>query len=374
MAATHDADVAFMQTALSLARRNLGQTWPNPAVGALIVDAENRVVGRGWTYPSGRPHAETVALDAAKASAKGATLYVTLEPCSHIGKTPPCVEAIIAAGIARVVVACRDLDPRVNGAGIARLKAAGIDIREGVCEKEAVAINGGFFKRVAQGKPWVAMKLATSLDGRMATASGQSHWITSEAARAAGHALRAQFDAILTGIDSVIADNPQMNCRIKGQEHRSPLRLVLDSNLRTPLESRLVQSARQTPVWVMTLSHALENETTKKSALEKAGVRLISCPEKNGKVDLAAMLEFLGGEGITRLLVEAGPRLSTAFMEQKLVDDLHWFRGNLIIGPGQEAFGHCMPQLLGDIPRFALRHARQIGNDVLEVYACSAAS
>jgi len=371
MTSARDADFAFMQTALSLARRNLGQTWPNPAVGALIVDADDRVISRGWTHPSGRPHAETMALEAAGTAAKGATLYVTLEPCSHTGKTPPCIDAIINAGLARVVTACRDADPRVNGQGIEALRKAGIEIREDVCEKEALAINAGFFKRVTHGTPWVAMKLATSLDGRMATPSGQSQWITSEAARNAGQALRAQFDAILTGIDSVIADNPLLTCRIPGQEKRSPVRLVLDSNLRLPLESKLVQSAKTTPLWVLTLEQSLQDQAAKKATLETAGVRIICCPEKKARIDLSAMLSFLGSEGITRLLVEAGPRLSTAFMDQRLVDDLHWFRGNLIIGPGREAFGHCMPPLLADIPRFALRHARQIGHDILEVYSCS---
>ena len=240
-----------MRAALALARRGLGNAWPNPAVGCVLVK-EGRVIGRGWTQPGGRPHAETEALRRAGDAARGATAYVTLEPCSHHGRTPPCCEALAEAGIARVVMAMRDPDPRVNGRGLAMLRGAGIAVEEGLLEAEARALNAGFFRRIQAGMPVVTLKLASTLDGRIATASGESRWITGEAARREVHALRARHDAILVGSGTVLADDPDLTCRIPGMERVPMLRVVADARLRTPPSARLVQSAGAAPVLVMT--------------------------------------------------------------------------------------------------------------------------
>ncbi len=223
-------DHRFMQAALSLARRNLGQTWPNPSVGALVVK-DGRIIAQGWTARGGRPHAETQALDASRRSTrKGATLYVTLEPCSHHGKTAPCTEAIIKAGISRCVIACRDPNPQVNGKGIEQLKKAGIEVIEHICEKEAREINRGFFSVIEKKRPYIALKIATSLDGKIDCP--QKPWITGEQARAYGHLLRSRYDAIATGIGTVLADDPLLTCRLPGLEDRSPVRIVFDSTRR----------------------------------------------------------------------------------------------------------------------------------------------
>src|SRR5579872_6272521 len=244
-------DLAHMRASLGLARRGLGNTWPNPAVGCVLV-REGRVVGRGWTQAGGRPHAEAEALARAGRAARGATAYVTLEPCSHHGKTPPCAEALIAAGIARVVAAIEDPDPRVSGRGIARLKEAGITVETGPCADEAVELNAGFLCRVKHGRPLVTLKLATSLDGRIATASGESRWITGAAARERAHLLRATQDAVLVGTGTALADDPQLTCRLPGLEDRSPVRVVIDRNLRLPATLRLFSEARPVPTWLVT--------------------------------------------------------------------------------------------------------------------------
>jgi diaminohydroxyphosphoribosylaminopyrimidine deaminase/5-amino-6-(5-phosphoribosylamino)uracil reductase len=315
-------DESYMRMALSLARRGLGRTAPNPAVGCVLVK-DGRIVGRGWTQPCGRPHAEAVALAQARDAAQGATAYVTLEPCAHHGVTPPCAEALIAAGIRRCVIACSDPDPRTAGKGIMALSSAGIETVTRVCEDEARALNAGFFSRIERQRPWVTLKLATSLDGCIATAAGESQWITGEAARQHAHLLRAQHDAILTGIGTVLADDPQLTCRLPGMEDRSPIRIVLDSQLRLPEHSALVRSALRTPLWVMTKASA-------SAALERAGVRIFLLPE----LIPATVLSALASEGVTRLLVEAGPRVSTSFYESEMVDEICWYRAPLVIGAG----------------------------------------
>src|SRR3984893_7773307 len=238
------ADLAAMRAALALAHRGLGTVWPNPSVGCVIVK-DGRVVGRGSTQPRGRPHGETEALARAGAAARGATAYVTLEPCSYWGKTPPCADALIAAGLRRVVVALEDPDPRVAGAGIARLRAGGIGVEIGLGAAEAAEINAGFLQRVRLGRPLVTLKLATSLDGRIATAAGESRWITGPLARERGHLLRATHDAILVGTATVLADDPQLTCRLPGLVDRSPVRIVIDRQLRIPPSVRLIAEARQ---------------------------------------------------------------------------------------------------------------------------------
>lgn len=368
------SDLHYMQTALQLAEHQLGRVWPNPAVGAVIVK-DGIVVARGATANGGRPHAETVALSAAGVKARGATLYVSLEPCCHSGQTPPCTEAIIQAGITRVVVACRDRDPRVAGEGLSQLRQAGIEVVEGVREKEAVALNAGFFTRLEKGRPLVSMKLSTSIDGRIATSSGQSQWITGDDVQLQGHLMRARSDAILTGIDTVLFDNPLMTCRLPGMEAFSPVRIVLDSNFRFPTTCQMAQTARDVGVWVVTLAHSAESQKKKCAELEAMGVRVIAAEGEGGRIRLAAILKILAIEGITRLMVEAGNRLSTAFINAQLVDYLYWFRGNMVIGGnGLAALGACMPNVLADIPRFSLHSVTPLRNDVLELYACSPAS
>src|ERR1700692_3965928 len=245
------ADRRFMQLALTLGRRGQGRTWPNPAVGAVVVK-DGVIVGRGWTQPGGRPHAEPEALQRAGEAARGATLYVTLEPCSHIGQSPPCTEAIIAAGIARVVSAIEDPNPEVAGQGHARLRAAGIAVDTGLGAAEAAHDHAGHFRRVRDKRPHVILKLAVSADGKIAAAGHKPVAISGEAAKAQVHLLRAQCDAILVGIGTVLSDDPVLTCRLPGMEARSPVRVVLDRALRIPGTSRLVHSARGTPLWGMT--------------------------------------------------------------------------------------------------------------------------
>ena len=235
-----------MDAALHLARRGLGNAWPNPAVGCVLV-REGRVVGRGWTQPGGRPHAETQALLQAGDAARGATAFVTLEPCSHHGRTPPCCDALIHAGVARVVVAMRDPDPRVDGRGLRRLRDAGIEVTEGMGEEAARAMQAGFLKRITEGLPLVTLKLASTLDGRIATAAGESRWITGPDARRQVHAMRARHDAVLVGSGTVLADDPDLTCRIPGMARAPTLRVVADARLRTPPGARLVRTARETP-------------------------------------------------------------------------------------------------------------------------------
>src|SRR5580693_4764176 len=239
-----------MALALSLGRRGLGRTWPNPAVGAVIVK-DGVIVARGWTQQGGRPHAEIEALRRAGAAARGATLYVTLEPCSHVGKSPPCADAVIAAGIARVVSALEDPNPEVAGQGHARLSAAGIAVDIGLCAAEAAHDHAGHFRRIRDKRPHVILKLAVSSDDRIGASGREPVAISGEAARARVHLLRAQCDAILVGIGTVLADDPLLTCRLPGMEAQSPVRIVLDSALRIPAESRLMHSARQTPLWLV---------------------------------------------------------------------------------------------------------------------------
>ena len=243
-------DADFMRAAIALARQGLGETAPNPTVGCVIV-RDGRVVGRGRTAPGGRPHAETAALVMAGAAAFGATAYITLEPCAHQGKTPPCTEALIAAGITRVVVATRDPDPRVNGRGISLLRDSGIQVVEGVGAAVAEAINEGFFSVIRHGRPMVTLKLATTLDGRIATRSGESRWITGEPARRVSHALRGTHDAVMVGVGTVLADDPELTCRICGFRQIPLVRIIVDSHLRTPLDGRLIRSLGRGPIWLL---------------------------------------------------------------------------------------------------------------------------
>ena len=293
---TDATDIGHMRAALGLAARGLGNVWPNPAVGCVLVNG-GRVVGRGWTQPGGRPHAETEALRRAGEAARGACAYVTLEPCCHHGKTPPCSGALIEAGISRAVVALEDPDKRVRGGGIKALRGAGLEVAVGTCGGEAAELNAGFLKRIDRGLPLVTLKVATTLDGKIATHTGESQWITGEGARAAAHLLRASHDAVMIGVGTALADDPELTCRLPGLEGRSPVRIVLDRRLRTPLTSKLVSSAATAPTWIVTLSNS---DRERRKAYADAGVEVITCAEdSDGNLDMAAVLGALARKGLT---------------------------------------------------------------------------
>jgi diaminohydroxyphosphoribosylaminopyrimidine deaminase/5-amino-6-(5-phosphoribosylamino)uracil reductase len=351
----YPTDIAYMQTALMLARRGLGNCAPNPTVGCIIVK-NGRVVGRGNTAAGGRPHAETIGLEMAGADAQGATAYVTLEPCSHYGKTPPCATALIEAGVARVVVACTDPNPKVNGAGIKMLKDAGIEVISGVCEAEALVLNRGFFKRICCGVPEVTLKIATTQDGSFTHPS--QRWITGEAARQFVHLMRAQHDAILTGIGTVLADDPRLDCRLAGLEDRSPIRVLLDSHLRLPENARIAREG----LHLLTTQGAMEALQEKVKTLEGKGIKLVVVDMQNGRPDIVSALKYLAGEGINRLMVEAGPILSQAFIGSDLVDNLYWFKAPILAANQSR-----MP----DTASLTLKEKRFFEKDTLDIYETS---
>ena len=358
-----DDDHEHMRAALALARRNLGSTWPNPSVGCVVVQA-GRVVGRGVTAPGGRPHAEVSALAMAMEAARGATAYVTLEPCSHHGQTPPCADALVEAGVARVLVSLGDPDPRVNGRGLARLRAAGIRVTEGVLAPEAEALQRGFLTRVRLGRPMVTLKLASTLDGRIATSTGESQWITGPEARRAAHALRGTHDAVMAGIGTVRADDPALTCRIPGFRTRPLVRVVVDTNLSIASTARLVTTAAESPTWV------LHREGATASGLDGIpGLRLLGVPGGAGHVDLPAALALLGTAGLTRVLVEGGAELAAGLMRAGLVDRLAWFHApGLIGGDGLAAVQAFGVASLDAMPRFRRVDAQVLGPDMLTMF------
>ncbi len=362
-----------MQAALALARRGLGRVWPNPAVGCVLVQPDDRlpggrVVGRGWTQPGGRPHAETEALRRAGADARGATAYVTLEPCAHHGQTPPCADALVAAGIARAVIAIGDPDPRVSGRGIARLKDAGIAIAMDVGAAEAQEVNAGFLMRVRAGRPLATLKLATSLDGRTATAKGESRWITGQAARQRAHLLRADHDAVMVGTRTALDDDPLLTCRLPGLQRHSPLRILLDRELRLPPTSQAFVTARDLPTWLV---HAADADARRRAAIAAAGVTLLELPTAAAdELPLPALLQALGGRGITRLLVEGGGRLAASLLRADLVDRVVWFRAPVMLGAeGLPAVGQLGFEVLADAKRFSRTGLATVGGDLVETYA-----
>jgi diaminohydroxyphosphoribosylaminopyrimidine deaminase/5-amino-6-(5-phosphoribosylamino)uracil reductase len=360
-----------MAAALSLARRGLGNTWPNPAVGCVIVK-DGAVVGRGWTQPGGRPHAETEALARADGRARGATVYVTLEPCAHHGRTPPCAEALIRAGVARVVSALEDPDPRVAGQGHGLLRAAGIAVEVGPGADEARAVNQGFFTRIARGRPMVTLKLATSLDGRIAARTGDSKWITGEEARARAHLLRATHDAVMVGIGTALADDPALTCRLPGLAHPRAVRIVMDGGARLPLAGGLARSARSQPVWAVVREDV---EPPRVAALAAAGVDVLRVPAgPDGRVDPASALRALGARGLTRLLVEGGGTLAAALLKAGLVDRLVWFRAPLAIGAdGVPALAGLDIARVAAAWRFERLSATPVGPDLMETYRVASA-
>lgn len=358
-------DRRFMQLALTLGRRGLGRTAPNPAVGAVIVK-DGVIVGRGWTQPGGRPHAEPEALAQAGEAARGATLYVTLEPCSHVGKSPPCADAIIAAGIARVVSAVEDPNPQVAGQGHARLRAAGIVVDVGTCADEAAHDHAGHFRRVRDGRPHVILKLAVSPDDKIGAAGGKPVAITGDAARARVHLLRAQCDAVLIGIGTALADDPLLTCRLPGMAKRSPVRVVLDRALRLPGDGKLVHSARDVPLWVMTSDTA---EAPAAAKLGAAGVQIFRVKTGATGLDLLEVLRTLSDKGITRLMVEGGAQVAASFIEARLVDEVWLLRGPNEIGTDGVAALGALP--LGSITQsssFRVRASEKLDHDTLTVY------
>ncbi|RKF17247.1 bifunctional diaminohydroxyphosphoribosylaminopyrimidine deaminase/5-amino-6-(5-phosphoribosylamino)uracil reductase RibD [Roseovarius spongiae] len=353
-----------MRTALMLGRRGQGRAWPNPAVGCVIVRA-GRVVGRGWTAPGGRPHAEARALAQAGTAARGATAYVTLEPCAHHGQTPPCAEALIKAGIARVVAPFDDNDPRVSGRGFSMLRAAGIAVDTGVMADEAGRDLGGFLCRNEQGRPEITLKLATSFDGRIATAGGQSRWITGEAARRAVHGLRARHDAVMVGAGTARADDPSLTVRGMGAAQQ-PVRVVVSRHLGIPLMSQLARSARETPVW---LCHGTDADPALIEAWEGVGARLLPCAVTERQLDIGSVAQALGAAGLTRVFCEGGGALAASLLGAGLVDRLVGFTAGLAIGaeglPGIGALGVAR---LDEAPRFALERVAPVGGDAMHVW------
>jgi diaminohydroxyphosphoribosylaminopyrimidine deaminase / 5-amino-6-(5-phosphoribosylamino)uracil reductase len=361
------ADQRFMALALTLGRRGHGRSWPNPPVGAVVVK-DGVIVGRGWTQPGGRPHAEPEALSRAGEAARGATLYVTLEPCSHIGKSPPCADAIIAAGIARVVSAIEDPNPEVAGQGHAKLRAAGISVDIGLAAAEAAHDHAGHFRRIRDKRPHLILKLAVSSDDKIGAAGRKPIAISGEAAKARVHLLRAQSDAILVGIGTVLADDPMLTCRLPGMEARSPVRVVLDRSLRIPGTSRLVHSARETPLWVMT-SNISEAPAAMKLGAAGAQVIRVATTSTPPRLDLPGVLHALAGKGITRLLVEGGARVASSFVASGLVDEVWLLRGAEAVGADGVAALEALPlSALTESPTFKLRASETLQKDTLTIY------
>jgi diaminohydroxyphosphoribosylaminopyrimidine deaminase/5-amino-6-(5-phosphoribosylamino)uracil reductase len=354
-------DANWMHAALALAARGLGRVAPNPAVGCVLV-RDGRAVGRGWTQPGGRPHAERVALDRAGPCARGADAYVTLEPCAHHGRTPPCANALIAAGVARVICPLTDPDPRVAGRGFARLRAAGILVEVGLMADQAAALNQGFLMRLSAGRPHLTLKLAATLDGRIATASGESQWISGPEARAEAHLLRARCDAIIVGSGTVLADNPALNVRLRGLEDRSPIPVVLDGRARLPLNSALAQPERGTIV-----IHGPGVDFARLRVLRAAGLTCIEVPEgADGRLSLPHALGALGSAGITRAMCEGGGQIAAALLRADLVDELLWVAAGAVIGAeGLPAIGPLALISLSAAPRFTRTEIRAVGADLM---------
>lgn len=355
MKAVTDDDRHWMTAAISLARRGFGRVWPNPAVGCVIVK-EGRLLGRGWTQPGGRPHAEAMALGIAGEAARGATAYVSLEPCAHFGKTPPCADALAAAGVARVVSPMADPDPRVSGKGFQRLRDAGITVDVGLMAEEAEIANEGFLMRIRQGRPFLTLKLAATLDGRIATATGESRWITGPEARARVHLLRATHDAILTGAATALADDPGLDVRLAGLEERSPLRLVIDPALSLPPSLKLAPGA-----W------RLHREGATAETEWGEMIPVAATPE--GRLDLDAMMTVLGARGLTRLFCEGGGKLAASLLKAGLVDELIWMSAGAAIGAeGLPAIAGLGLDHLADAPRFTLKRVERLGQDVMTIW------
>lgn len=363
-----ETDRNAMRSALAMARRSLGQTSPNPAVGCVILDAAGRVIARGRTQKSGRPHAEAEALAAARRTGasgriKGGTAYVSLEPCAHTGLTPPCAEALAEAGLARVVYAIEDPDPRVAGRGHAMLAAAGATVERGLLAAEAEEHLGGYLLRLRSGRPRVTLKLASTLDGRIATRTGESRWISGPEARARAHLLRSASDAILVGAGTARADDPLLDVRLPGLEACKPVRVVADPSLTTPVGGRLVKTAKAQPLWLLA---APESDAARREAYRDTGAEIIEIERgPEGGLDAAKMLAAFGARGLNEVLCEGGGRLAASLLSAGLVDRLIWVGAGLAIGAeGAPALGPLGLDRLAEASRFALRDVRRVGADL----------
>ncbi len=352
-----NADRRWMDYALRLGRRAFGTTAENPPVGCVVV-RDGRVLGVGWTQPGGRPHAETEALKMAGEQARGATAYVTLEPCAHHGRSGPCAEALVKAGIARVVTAIEDPDPRVSGGGHAILRAAGVAVTVGVGAEEASHDLAGFLTRVTRKRPYVTLKIGVSADGKIAAGPRQRTTITGPEVKARVHLMRAQSDAILVGLSTVLIDDPELTCRLPGMEARSPIRIVADTRLSIPSKAKLVKTADQVPVWIL---------STRKGGVS-AGITVIDCRQTpDGWVDFADALEQLAARGINRLLVEGGSHISQSLLEADLVDEVQLFQNPVVLGPqGIDAIAEMPLENLAN--QFRLTEKEVLGSDTLTVY------
>lgn len=356
-----DQDARFMALALNLGARGLGRVWPNPAVGCVVV-ADGRIIGRGWTADGGRPHAETMALKQAGEAARGATAYVTLEPCAHHGKTPPCAETLVNAGVARVVTALEDPDPRVAGRGQAILRDAGITVTTGVMQSEALRAHAGFLKRVQAGRPMITLKLASSFDGRIATATGESQWITGPEARRMVHLQRARHDAVMVGGGTARADDPTLTVRDLGIS-RQPVRIIASRNLDLPLSGNLARTAGDVPLW---LCHGEGADPALIDAWSGMGATLIPCAIRQGTLDPASILNALGQAGLTRVFVEGGGAFAASLLRAGLVDELIGFTAGIALGAeGLPSLGPLGLQRLAQAPRFELVEQRQLGADIM---------
>ncbi|GAB4258480.1 bifunctional diaminohydroxyphosphoribosylaminopyrimidine deaminase/5-amino-6-(5-phosphoribosylamino)uracil reductase RibD [Thermincola ferriacetica] len=356
-------DVKYMRMALELAAKARGNTSPNPMVGAVIVK-DGRVIGKGYHMKAGTPHAEVHALREAGELSRGATMYVTLEPCSHYGRTPPCSKAVIAAGVARVVVAMEDPNPLVSGQGIQQMREAGIQVEVGLMEKEARELNEVFIKYIKTRRPFVVMKSAMTLDGKIATAMGHSRWITGEEARRLVHLWRSWYDAILVGIGTVLTDNPLLTCRLEDRQAQNPVRIILDSLGRLPVDVNVLKTIEQAPVIVVS-TEKIPRE--RKAVLEKLGAEVLVLPEREGRPDLAALLDELGRREITSLFVEGGATVNASFLKNRLADKTVWFVAPKIVGGPQAPgpVGDMGIQFMDECLNIKNMSVQDIGPDLL---------
>jgi diaminohydroxyphosphoribosylaminopyrimidine deaminase/5-amino-6-(5-phosphoribosylamino)uracil reductase len=357
-----EADSHFMKLALREAIKGSGRTSPNPLVGAVVVK-NGEVVGRGWHKKAGTPHAEIHALRAAGSQAGGATIYVTLEPCNHTGRTPPCTQAILQSGINRVVIGMIDPNPHVTGSGRDFLAAQGIEVSSGVLADECRAINRTFIKHITTGLPWVIMKAGCSMDGRLAVSSGQCAWITNEQSRKQVHLLRDRCDAILVGIGTALNDNPSLTTRLSNRKGHDPLRVIIDTRLRLPVKAKMLNQESSAATWIFC---GPDPESDKVKALEAAGARVVPVGEDMGRVALDEVLAFLGREQVNSLLVEGGSLIHTAFLQAGLIDQVNLFLAPVFLGSDAvPLIAELGLEQVRDSRRFSLIRTRRFADDIM---------
>ena len=368
MTTQNTIDKKWMSVALSLAKRTKGATWPNPNVGCVIVKDDN-LIGRGWTAPTGRPHAETQALKSAGAASANSTAYVTLEPCAHTGKTKPCTSSLIRANVARVVIATRDPDPRVSGQGLKLLKNAGISITEGILKDEACYEHFGFFNRILNGKPKITLKLATSLDGKIATKNNESKWITGERSRKLTHLYRMQSDAVMIGSRTAIMDDPSLNVRHITSKQQ-PAKIIIDTTLKTPLTSKIFQSANEFKT-IICCGHNVDQSLV--SIWINQGSKIIKCKTNmDSKIDLIDAMKHLGTIGINNIFCEGGASLATSLLKADLIDEFISMTSGLLIGAnGRSVVGSFDNLSISKLPILKLRESYKYGQDVVSIWSKS---